>query len=319
MTGTTRRAFLGLAGAAVGGTAGCLGGGSDYDDGWNEANSGTDDALYGVAAVDGGYLAVGDGATLTVRQSTDHWTVHEPPTSATGSTLRCAAPTNDAKRAWFAGDDGVVGVFDARHDDVEMHDDPLGSDDSVVDVAVDGDAGGESVSLVTGDGAMVRGSRNKRGQVTWEMKKTPGQGEVVAVSFTEDDIGYLCTGAGEAFQNVGKGWKQVGVPEVSQGLTDVTGHEESLLDVASKSGRVYRYNGYQWRTIDVADHSLDAITREGRHGLAVSLDGAIYSLDRQWHRSVGGLPENLHDATTGTSDGPEVCVGANGFVVERSK
>lgn len=319
MTGHTRRAFLAGTGVALSGVAGCLGGGSDYKDGWNRAHVDTESALHGVAALENSALAVGPNGTVVLRQSPGQWALQsEAPGAEQETDIHCAAATDDFERVWYAGSNGLVGMYDS-HGDYDDHSNPLGEEKKFVNIAVDGASGGEEVYLVDEEGGITKGSKNKQGHVTWDMKKDPGEGQVLAITFTQDDIGYLCTDSGEAFQNVGQGWDQVGVRHVDSGLTDVAGHEESLLDVASDEGNIYRYNGYGWRVIDVGKHPIDAIARTGRHGLAVSGEGVIYSLARKWHVSTADLPQGLRDATTGTQDGDELCVGDNGFIIYRSK
>ena len=313
---STRRAFLAST-LAVSGVAGCLGGGSDYENGWNRAESDTDDALQDVAALENDAMAVGDDGTVIKRLSDGEWGAQShAPGAADETNVYAIAPTSDFERAWFAGDDGLVAMYDS-HGHFEDHSQPLNRTKRYVGVAVDGAAGGEAIYLVDEDGRIVRGSKSQQGDVTWDMGREPGAGQPIAITFTTDNFGYACTDSGGAFQRVGQGWERVGVPNVQDGLTDVAGHEESLLDVASSRGTIHRYNGYGWREIDLGEHPIDAIHRTGRHGLAISSDGAVYVLDRNWKLSLEGLPEGLNGATTGTQEGDVFCVGNNGFLIYR--
>ena len=316
----SRRSFLGLVGsAAVGGVAGCLGDGSDYENGWNQGDSDTDDTLNDVAALENDAMAVGDDGTVTKRLSEGEWSVQSHAPGARGETnVYGIAPTTNFERAWFAGDGGLVGMYDS-HGHFENHSNPLGRTKRFIDVAVDGASGGEDIYLIDDEGAIVRGSKSQQGEVTWDLGKEPGESQALAITFTADNFGYSCTNAGGAYQRVGQGWNRVGVPNVQEGLTDVTGHEQSLLDVASSKGQIHRYNGYEWRKIELGEEPIDAIHRTGRRGLAVSSDGVVYALNRKWERSLDGLPEGLNGATTGTEDSDVVCVGDNGFLIYRSK
>ncbi len=316
----SRRSFLALAGSVgIGSVAGCLGGGSDYENGWNRADSDTDDTLNDVAALENDAMAVGDNGTVIKRLSEGEWSTQQHAPGAGGETnVYAVAPTTNFERAWFAGDNGLVGMYDS-HGHFENHSKPLGRTKRFVDVAVDGAAGGEDIYLVDDEGAVIRGSKSQQGEVTWDLGKEPGQSELLAVTFTTSNFGYACTNAGGAVQRAGEGWDRVGVPNVQAGLTDVAGHEESLLDVASSKGRIHRYNGYDWRQIELGEEPIDAIHRTGRHGLAVSSDGVVYALNRKWVRSLDGLAEGLNGATTGTEDSDVFCVGNNGFLIYRSK
>jgi hypothetical protein len=316
----TRRGALASAGLALSGVAGCLGEGSAYENGWDRADSDTDDALQGVAALENDdALAVGLDGTVVKRIQEGEWREQAgAPGTQDETHLYTAAPTADFGRVWYAGDDGLVGMYDS-HGDFDSHSQPLDRTKRFVDVTVDGSAGGEEVYLVDDEGNVLRGSENKQGEVTWDMGKRPGRGQPLAITFTTDNFGYLCTDTGEAFQNVGQGWEGIGIDGVRDGLTDVSGHEESLLDVASSKGKIYRYNGYDWRVIELGEHPIDAMHRTGRHGLAVSSDGVVYALNRSWEQSLDGLPEGLNGATTGTENGDVFCVGNNGFLIYRSK
>lgn len=316
----TRRAALGSAGLALGGVAGCLGDGSAYANGWKRADSATDDALQGVAALENdGAVAVGLDGTVVKRVQAGEWRgLSGAPGTADETDLYAAAPTANFERVWYVGGDGLVAMYDS-HGDFDSHSQPLNRTKRFVDVAVDGAAGGEEVYVVDAEGNVMRGSENKQGEVTWDMRKEPGEGQPLAITFTTDNFGYLCTDSGETFQNVGQGWKQIGIDGVQDGLTDVAGYEESLLDVASRKGKIYRYNGYDWSVVELGEHPVDAMHRTGRHGLAVSSDGVVYALDRNWKKSVDGLPEGLNGATTGTENGDVFCVGNNGFLIYRSK
>ena len=316
----SRRSFLVLAGSAgLGGVAGCLGEGSDYENGWNRATSDTDDALHGVAALEHSAIAVGLDGTVIKRIQEGEWRAQaNAPGSQTETHIYTAAPTSDFGRVWYAGDNGLVGMYDS-HGDFDTHSQPLGQTNRFVDVTVDGAAGGEEVYLINAEGNVLRGSENKQGDVTWDMGTQPGQGQPLAITFTTDNFGYLCTDAGESFQNIGQGWEQIGIDGVRDGLTDVSGHEESLLDVASAKGKIYRYNGYDWSVIELGEHPIDAMHRTGRHGLAVSSDGVVYVLNRSWEKSLDGLPEGLNAATTGTENSDVFCVGNNGFLIYRGK
>lgn len=319
MVRTTRRGFLASGALALSGVAGCLDGGTTYENGWDRADSDTDDALQGVAALENSAIAVGLDGTVIKRQQAGNWSAQANAPGADDEThLYTVAPTDDFERAWYAGDDGLVGMYDHRGD-FDVHSQPLNRTKTFVDVAVDGAAGGEEVYLVDSEGSVIRGSENNQGDVTWDMHRHPGEGQPLAVTFTTDNFGYLCTDQGEAYQNIGNGWDEIGINGVQDGLTDVAGHEESLVDVASANGKLYRYNGYDWSLIELGEHPIDAIHRTGRHGLAVSSDGVVYALNRKWEQSLDGLPEGLNAATTGTEDSDVFCVGNNGFLIYRSK
>ncbi len=318
--GVTRRGMLASAGLVLSGVAGCLGGGSEFENGWKRAESDTDAALQGVAGLENdGAFAVGLGGSIVERIQDGEWREQSSaPGTQSETDLYTAAPTDDFERVWYAGADGLVGMYDS-HGHFDSHAQPLNHTERFVDVTVDGAAGGEDVYLVDAAGSVMRGSENKQGEVTWDMRKQPGRGKPLAITFTSDNFGYLCTDAGETFQNVGQGWDQIGIDGVRSGLTDVAGYEESLLDVSSSEGKLYRYNGYDWRTIELGDHPIDAMHRTGRHGLAVSGDGVVYALNRSWELSVDDLPQGLNGATTGTENGDVFCVGDNGFLIYRGK
>ena len=316
---SSRRAFLASSAVVLSGVAGCLGEGSDYENGWNRAESNTDDALNDVAVLENAAMAVGDDGTVIKQINEDEWRAQKNAPGTGGEThVLGIAPTDDFERAWYVGDNGLVGMYDS-HGHFDNHSQPLNSTKRFVDVAIDGDAGGEEVYAIDAEGNVMRGSAGKQGDITWDMRKQPGRGQPLAVTFTTDNFGYICTDQGEAYQNVGQGWKQIGIDGVRDGLTDVAGHEESLLDVSSAKGKIYRYNGYDWSVIELGEHPIDAMHRTGRHGLAVSSDGVVYALNRQWEESLSGLEAGLRGATTGSEDSDVFCVGNNGFVIYRSK
>ena len=298
--------------------------------GWHAVDAPTETTLRdAIVSTNGGY-AVGDGGTVLAsgerngdeRAEDDEdgcRVLLEDGPAAGGNDLRGVDATNDGGAVWVAGDSGSLGRIDAgtgRHVDYTAPEDIT---DNWLGVAVAGGAGSETVLLINGSGAVLRGAY--RGDtLEWSGPEKPGSGSSLSgVSLLENGVGYCCDTNDGVFETTdgGESFERVGLEGADGTLTDIatTGKGECL--VAADDGVVHRYDGPTWTPERVADRAATGIARHGER-VAVCTDGAVCERTEataEWERididASGPLLGVSIDGARG------VAVGENGTLVEQ--
>ncbi|MFC4360015.1 hypothetical protein ACFO0N_18865 [Halobium salinum] len=289
---------------------------------WTTATVPTDAALNAVAVADGAAYAVGDGGVLLARED-DRWESilgHGP--GAEGETLRGVDLSDDGRAIWVAGDGGALGVYDTerrRHVDLSAPEDRTSTWN---DVAVVGDAGEETVYLVNGSGAVMRGSRTDGdAEPTWDEPTKPGSGSSLSAVVADPGTGRVvaCDTNGSVFLAEGDGgtFETVGI-DGADALRDAT-VAKADVEVAAADGRVHRHADGVWTPERVAESTLAGVDRDAgtRLGVAVG-DGGTVVLD-EGDGSWTAVPVPTEADLFGVAAGDEriVAVGGDATVVER--
>ncbi|WP_277554130.1 hypothetical protein [Halobaculum limi] len=318
----TRRAALAAIGSA--GTlalTGCVGGDDDTSR-WEPVESPTMKSLYAVTATRDGPYAVGESGRIVARCHLGWATVSKHGPGNGGNALFDADGTDDGRAMWAAGDSGAVGRYDVVTRTSTDFSAPLGKTSSWEAVGVLGVAGEEWVFLLNGSGELLRGRYGGDGTVDWDDPFEPGSGTTgTAVAFGDNGFGYVVDSGGEVFKTVDREeWRRIGIDTTSDSLFDVSPFGEERAAAAAQDGRIFRYNGFDWTTIEAGTADLHAIDRTKRGGLAVGESGVIYQLTPDgWQQDSLQASAALHGATLGAGQYPPVAVGDSGEIVERPR
>ncbi|QSX00132.1 hypothetical protein [Haloterrigena alkaliphila] len=279
----------------------------------------TDGSSAGYAVGDGGVVLAGDG---------DEWTVVLEDGPAAGrNDLHGVDATADGEAVWVAGDSGALGRIDAetgRHTDYTAPEDIT---DNWLGVAVGGASGAETVLLIDGSGAVLRGEYRADGTdgpgLEWTGPEKPGSGSSLSgVALADDAVGYCCDTNDGVFEtnDGGESFERVGLEGADGTLTDVaTGGRDDCL-VSADDGVVHRYDGGStWTPERVADEALPGIDRHEGRTVACASDGAVHVREgaaADWERTDTGASAGLLAVSLGI--GGIAAVGEDGTVVVRS-
>jgi len=304
---------------------------------WTAATVPTDATLRDAVAADGAVYAVGDGGVLLARRD-DRWESvfgHGP--GAEGETLRGVDASDDGETVWVAGDGGALGVYDrdrGRHLDLSAPEDLTSTWN---DVAVRGPAGGETVFLVNGSGAVLRGSRSPEGEgsdVDWTEPTKPGSGSSLTAVVAGDRV-LACDSNGSVFESNGEAFERIGVDGADAlhdltasgaepGRTDAAGETDAsfdVVDVVAADGRVHRRTEGVWTPEKVAETTLDGVAHADGD-LVVVGDGGTLAVRSDagdardgWEHADVPTDAALRGVTL-SGDGPRVAVGDDGTVLE---
>lgn len=315
----TRRDVLAGFGATITvGLAGCLGGDSTTEHGWNAVDSGTQTALYDVVMTNNGPLAVGEGGQVLIRRETDWEPITENGPAGASNALVSAVVTTDRRAAWFCGSSGAIGRYAPGGGGTD-YTAPGGKTSSWVDLAVLGPAGRERVALINGSGELLSGRMNG-GSLTWNDVTKPAGGLSVEALAYARGTGYLCDDNGDVYRTRGTGnsWQRVGIDGAGGTLRDAVALDADTVDVVSENGTVHAYNGFNWLSMAVSENALHAVSRAGERGLAAGVGGTVVSLsDGRWRTQETPTDRTLHGVTVASADYSAVAVGANGTILER--
>ncbi|WP_440770855.1 hypothetical protein [Natronorubrum sp. DTA28] len=297
---------------------------------WHAVDAPTDSTLRDAVVSSSGGYAVGDGGTVLADGESDEnggngdengWRVLlEDGPAAGANDLRGVDATSDGGAVWVAGDSGSLGRIDAetgRHVDYTAPEDIT---DNWLGVAVAGESGDETVLLINGSGAVLRG-RYRDDALEWTGPEKPGSGSSLSgVALLENGVGYCCDTNDGVFETTdgGESFERVGLEGADGTLTDVATTGEGECLVAADDGVVHRYDGPTWTPERVADQALSGITRHDER-VAVCTDGAVSERDGptgDWERfdvdASGPLLSVSIDGDRG------VAVGESGALLERS-
>ncbi|WP_126662277.1 sialidase family protein [Haloterrigena salifodinae] len=298
---------------------------------WHTVDAPTDATLrdVAVAAVDdtadsSAAYAVGDGGVV-LADAGDEWTavIADGP-AAGGNDLRGVDATADGEAVWVAGDSGALGRIDAetgRHTDFTAPEDIT---DNWLGVAVGGASGAETILLINGSGAVLRGTYGADGDgraLEWTGPEKPGSGSSLSgVAFADDAVGYCCDTNDGVFETTdgGESFDRVGLEGADGTLTDVAtaGRDDCL--VSADDGVVHRYDGPTWTPERVADDSLTGIARREERAMACAADGAVHERAggaAGWERTDTDAASALLAVSLGAARA--VAVGEDGTIVAR--
>ena len=293
--------------------------GPEVEPGWETADTPTEESLLDVVATADGAYAVGENGVVLARED-DGWAVAvEGGPTANGNPLRGVDATADGGAVWFAGDSGVLGRY--AEGKLTDHSAPEDRTSTWTDVAVTGTAGDERVHLVNGSGELLRG-RYDDGRVSWGEVEKPGSGSSIsAVSFVDDDRGYLCDTSQGVYGTTdgGESYERVGIDDANAAFTGVDA-AGSMVVVSCDDGAVFRYDGSVWTRLRAAERELSAIDLADESGLAAGDAGTVVELvDGGWETVEAPVDADLSGVTIGQSgsDESDIAVGTDGTVIER--
>ncbi|SER21308.1 WD40/YVTN/BNR-like repeat-containing protein [Natrinema salaciae] len=295
---------------------------------WRVVDVPTEATLRGVCATArGAVYAVGeDGVVLTAAplagRDAGEWSITlEDGPAAAGEDLLAVDATDDGDAVWVAGDSGAVGRIDAetgRHTDYTA---PADVTDNWLGVAVGGAGGDETILLINGSGAVLRG-RYRDGDCSWDDPVKPGDGSSLSgIALADASVGYCCdtndgvfetTDGGESFDRVGLG----GASGTLESLATL-GRGDCL--VSADDGVVHRYGGSTWTPERVGEEAICGLARREGETIACDADGAIYERTDAagWKQVETRAPESLIDVSVAPDGARAVAVGEDGTVVER--
>ncbi|WP_158057198.1 NHL repeat-containing protein [Halorussus halophilus] len=335
---TTRRRFLELgAGAANVALAGCFGGDEsspptgettnlpnldEDDDRWHVADSPTQMTLYDAVRTRAGPYAVGEGGRVLGRLDGEWQVELESGPRGEHNGLHGADATANGRHLWFCGDSGVVGRYAVGDGELTDFSAPKGKTSTWEDLAVAGLAGQEWLYLVNGSGELLRG-KHDGDDVTWESVVKPGSGSsAAAVAFVNRGTGYVCDTSGNVFQTIDAGseWRRIGIDHAGANFHDVAAQGADDVSVAADSGGMFQYNGFTWTRLSAGENAIRTVERNKHIGLAADSTGVVYELSRGGWQAVGvGDGNGLHGVVLGTTDVPDVAVGASGTILEHPR
>ncbi|MFC7215307.1 hypothetical protein ACFQO4_14615 [Saliphagus sp. GCM10025334] len=300
---------------------------------WTAVDSPTDSTLNDVA-VGRGAVAVGTGGTVIVTTDDTWEEVLEHGPAGQDQDLHGVDVTDDGGVAWIAGDGGAVArleVTTGRHTDFSAPDDRT---DNLAGLAAAGPTGDETVLLITGSGAVVRG-RYRDGDLAWAEPVTPGSGSSLSgVTLRDPETGYCCDTNDGVFRTAdgGRTFDTIGIDGPEGTLTGVVAGggegegegegkgEETACHASTDAGFVYRYDESPstWTPDRVGDDAITALARAGSHLVAIDDQGGVH--DRpdptaDWEHAVTGASDPLYGVAIGPNRA--VAVGEGGTVLER--
>ncbi|ELZ22130.1 WD40/YVTN/BNR-like repeat-containing protein [Natrinema limicola] len=278
-----------------------------------------------VTAADAVYAVGEDGLALAgaALDGTDHeWSIAlEDGPAAAGEDLHGVDATVDGEAVWVAGDSGAVGRLEAatgRHTDYTA---PAGITDNWLGVAVGGSNSDETVLLINGSGAVLRG-RYRDGDLSWDDPVTPGSGSSLSgVALADASVGYCCDTNDGVFETTdgGHSFSRVGPVGASGTLENLATLGRGDCFVSTDDGVVHRYDGLMWTPERVGDEAICGLTRREGETIACDSVGAIHERTpmAEWERADTVAPEPLLAVSVDATGDRAVAVGENGTVIER--
>lgn len=284
---------------------------------WRAVDAPTDETLTAAAATGDRAYAVGDGGSLLVRDGTGWTAAFERGPAGRGAGLRGVDAADDGGAVWVAGDGGAVGVYDPASGGRVDRSAPNGTTSAWEDVAVAGPAGSETVLLVDGSGAALRGW-NDGGRMRWGERRKPGSGSSFSAAAFADGIGYLCDTNGSVFRTAGDGYDRVGIDGADGALVDVApGVNPESAWVAAADGAAFRREDGVWTRFRASDGGLRGIAvGPGGEAYACGDAGVVRWEAGDWSAESTPTDAPLRAVAVG-SDAPPVAVGDEGTVLER--
>ncbi|RQG92926.1 hypothetical protein EA462_01510 [Natrarchaeobius halalkaliphilus] len=293
---------------------------------WRSVDFDADATLFDVVITERDVAyAVGAGGIVGTDGGTESWSILlEDGPSASANDLWGADATDDGDAVWVAGNSGAVGRLDVgsgRHTDYTA---PREITDNILGVAAGGSAGEETVLLITGSGAVIRG-RYRDGGPEWNEPLKPGGGSSLsAVVLVDGSTGYCCDTNDGVFatDDGGESFTRIGPAGADGTLEGVAADDRLEPMVCADDGVVRRFDGSTWTPERVVDGSLSGIDHRNGRTVACDTDGGIHER-RSDERSKPPSWEHFDTdaaAVLAVSIGPErsVAVGEGGTVLRRT-
>ncbi|APX98045.1 hypothetical protein [Natronorubrum daqingense] len=288
---------------------------------WTTAESPADASLRDVVATSRGSYAVGDGGVVLGSGEDGEWSVLlEDGPAAGGNDLHGVDATSDGGAIWVAGASGSLGRLDpetGRHVDYTAPEDIT---DNWLGVAVGGSSGEETVLLITGSGAVLRGTYGD-GEVAWTGPEKPGSGSSLsAITLSKDGVGYCCDTNDGVFETTdgGDSFDRIGLEGADGTLTDIATTDDGTCLASADDGVVHRFDETTWTPERVTDGTIEGLAAAGERVVACG-DGTIYEREdpaAEWEEFDTDRENSL--LAVSVADARGVAVGENGAVVERT-
>ncbi|WP_435553189.1 hypothetical protein [Natrinema sp. CGMCC1.2065] len=290
---------------------------------WRPVDVPTEATLRDVCVTDGGAAhAVGeDGIVLSAPGDDTEWSVAlaDGP-AAQGEELQGVDVTADGAAVWVAGDSGSLGRLEPE---TGLHTDytaPLEITNNWLGVAVAGRSGDETVLLIDGSGAVLRG-RYRDGEIGWDEPVTPGSGSSLSgVALADASVGYCCDTNDAVFETAdgGASFDRVGPVGAGGTLEAVATLGRGDCLVSADDGVVHRYGGSTWTPERVGEEAICGLARREGETIACDADGVIHERSgTDWDAIDAGPLESLIGVAVAPDGRRAVAVGDEGTVVER--
>ncbi len=268
-----------------------------------------------VHAADGPYAA-GEEGILVAGGPNDWEPVIERDALEADGDLRAVDATRDGERVWFAGDNGVLGMFDVETGAAVGYDYTGTASSTWCELAVTGAAGDERALLANEAGAVVSFELDGE-ELAFSEPTRASESPVVALTTTETGVGYAVDADGAVHTATATGWEALGNIDAEGDPTDVAATPDRLL-VAATDGCLYEQeHGTEWRPTVIADEEILAVETGDRETVAVVPESTIYTREdreSEWEHSTVDTGDRLTALALGTVD---VAVGENGAVARR--
>ncbi|MFP8952859.1 hypothetical protein ACLI4Z_07805 [Natrialbaceae archaeon A-arb3/5] len=288
---------------------------------WRTVESPTAVALTDVVVTDAdAAYAVGSEGVVLADTGEHEWTILLADGPAAGSNaLHGVDAIDDGNAVWIAGDSGAVGRIDTdsgRHTDYTA---PNDITDNWLGVAVGGQARDETVLLINGSGAVVRG-RYRDGDLEWNDPVKPGSGSSLSGVDLADSVGYCCDTNDGVFatEDGGESFERIGLDGADGTLEAIAAAGDDCL-VCADDGVVHRYDGdaATWTPERVVEGALSGIAVRDERALACAADGSIHerlSDSATWEQIHAEGDASLHSVSIGADR--VVAVGEDGFILD---
>lgn len=267
-------------------------------------------------AADGPYAAGEEGILAASRP--DGWeAVIERDALAADGDLLAVDTTRAGERVWFAGDNGILGMFDTESGAAVGYDYTGEAAATWSELAVTGDAG-EERALLANDASAVISFDLDGEELAFSEPTRPSDTEIVALETADDGVGYAVDAHGAVHTATATGWESLGSIGAEGEPTDLAATTERLV-VTATDGRLYEHEGdTDWSATEVADEELLAVDVDDRETVVLAPDATFYSRSggETWERTAAETGDRLVALALGPAD---VAVGENGAVVQRCR
>lgn len=281
---------------------------------WSRVETPTDSTLYDVEVRGEDAYAVGSDGIVLARVGDGEWeTIVENGPTENGNSLYGLDVTEDRERVWFVGSSGVVGEYDTVEGEISVHE-MNGVENAFNDVAVTGESGDATVTVVDGSGYVHRNEANGD-EGSWKHVR-PGTGaEIKAVDFPEPRTGTLADTDGAVYETGdGESWETAidGVGVTLYGTDGAADGDQHTW--VTGDGTVCHRHGAEWQVDAPTSSSLHDVDCTDSEAMTVGGGGLVFRYDDEWVQEETPTEETLNAVGFGDL---AVAVGASGVIVER--